>query len=98
MLKFKPTTTVISLISLLVLAFYANEARKEIYYLCANFSTGTAYSSVTRQLDTINLSEYKVEALPQGKRIRHSSKLNLHLISCDISFDSEEKVISVLYD
>jgi hypothetical protein len=37
-----------------------NEARKEVYYLCGNFSAGTAYKEVIRQLDTATLAEYSV--------------------------------------
>lgn len=98
MLKLKFTVAVISLISLLVLAFYANEARKEIYYLCANFSTGTSYLSVIRQLETTNLSGYKVEDIPQGKLVTHSSKIHLHLVSCRITFNAQQQVVAASYD
>ncbi|MDR6982959.1 hypothetical protein J2X32_001577 [Rheinheimera pacifica] len=97
MLKLKFIAAAISILGLLVFAFFANEARKEVYYLCGNVSKGTAYSSVIRQLDTVNLSEYKVENLPQGIRVSHSSVLHFHLLSCDIEFNPQEKVVSVLY-
>lgn len=97
MLKLKFIAPAIGVLGLLVFGFYANEARKEVYYLCGNFSKGTVYSSVTRQLDTINLSQYKVENLQQGKRVIHSSALHFHLLSCDIEFNSQDKVVSVLY-
>jgi hypothetical protein len=44
-----------------IYAFFALSARNEIYYLCGNFKSGVSYSSVVRQLDTANLSDYKVE-------------------------------------
>ncbi|PKM20015.1 MAG: hypothetical protein CVV11_00425 [Gammaproteobacteria bacterium HGW-Gammaproteobacteria-15] len=97
MLKLKFITAAICIFCLLVFGFYANEARKEVYYLCGNVSKGTAYSSVVRQLNTVNLSEYKVENLQQGKRVVHSSALHFHLLSCDIEFNPQEKVVSVLY-
>lgn len=97
MLKLKFIALSISILGLLVFGFFANEARKEIYYLCGSFGKGTAYSSVIRQLNTVNLSEYKVENLPQGKRVIHSSVLHFHLLSCDIEFSPQEKVVSVLY-
>ena len=97
MLKLKFIAAAISILGLAVFGFYANEARKEIYYLCGSFGKGTAYSSVIRQLNTINLSEYKVENLQQGKRVIHSSVLHFHLLSCDIEFNPQEKVVSVLY-
>lgn len=82
---------------LVVFSFFSNEARKEVYYLCGNFGTGTSYSNVIRQLDTINLSEYKVVHMEQGKRVIHSSKLNFHLTSCNIDFNPQEEVVSVSY-
>jgi hypothetical protein len=97
MLKLKFIAAAIGIVGLLVFGFYANEARKEVYYLCGNFSKGTAYSSVIRQLNTVNLSEYKVENLHQGKRVIHSSALHFHLLSCDVEFNSQDKVVSVLY-
>ncbi|KUM51546.1 hypothetical protein AR688_00380 [Rheinheimera sp. EpRS3] len=97
MQKLKFIAAAITISGLLVFGFFANEARKEVYYLCGNFSKGTVYSSVIRQLNTVNLSEYRVENLPQGKRIIHSSVLHFHLLSCDIEFNQQEKVISVLY-
>ena len=63
MLKLKLIASVISILGLLVFGFFASEARKEVYYLCGNFNKGTAYSSVIRQLNTVNLSEYKVEKI-----------------------------------
>ena len=97
MLKLKLIAAAISILGLLVFAFFANEARKEVYYLCGNFTKGTAYSSVIRQLNTISLSEYKVENVQQGKRVIHSSALHFHLLSCDIEFNPQEKVVAVLY-
>ncbi|WP_240224190.1 hypothetical protein [Rheinheimera hassiensis] len=97
MLKLKFIVLSMSILGLAVFGFYANEARTEIYYLCGSFGKGTAYSSVIRQLNTVNLSEYKVENLPQGKRVIHSSALHFHLLSCDIEFNPQEKVVAVLY-
>ena len=95
--KLKLISLLISILGLLVFCFFANEARKEVYYLCGNVSKGTAYSSVIRQLNTVNLSEYKVQNLQQGKRVSHSSALHFHLLSCDIEFNPQEKAVSVLY-
>ena len=87
----------ISVSSLVIWWVYFNEARKEVYYLCGNFSKGNSYSSVIRQLNTINLSEYKLENTAQGKRATHSSKFNFHLFTCTIEFNAQEKVVSVSY-
>jgi hypothetical protein len=97
MLRIKLIAAAISILGLMVFGFFANEARKEIYYLCGSFGKGTAYSSVIRQLNTISLSEYKVENLPQGKRVIHSSVLHFHLLSCNIEFNPQEKVVAVSY-
>ncbi|WP_397472044.1 hypothetical protein [Rheinheimera sp.] len=97
MLKLKFIALSISTLGFLVFGFYANEARKEVYYLCGNFTKGTAYSSVIRQLNTISLSEYKVENLQQGKRVILSSALHFHLLSCNIEFNPQEKVVAVSY-
>ena len=96
-LKPKFIATVISILSLVAFCFYSNEARKEVYFLCGNYGVGDSLEHVVKQLNTVNLSEYKVESLAQGKRITHSSKLNFHLVSCNIQFTPEETVISVSY-
>lgn len=94
------TRTRVGVVCLMVLAFfafYANEARKEIYFLCSNFDEGHAYSTVVRQLSTANLSQFTVEQSGRGARIVHSSKLTFHLVSCTIDLDQHNKVVSVLY-
>lgn len=82
---------------LVALGFFSNEARKEIYFLCGNYAKGDSLESVVRQLNTVKLSEYKIESTEQGKLILHSSKLNLHLVNCNIEFNPEEKIVSVSY-
>ena len=78
-------------------AFFALSARNEIYYLCGNFKSGVSYSSVVRQLDTANLSDYKVEKFEQGKRLTYSSALHLNLVRCEITFAENEKVSHAIY-
>jgi len=80
-----------------VYAFFALSARNEIYYLCGNFKSGVSYSSVVRQLDTANLSGYKIEEFKQGKRVTYSSVLHLNLVSCEITFTEDEKVSHAIY-
>lgn len=96
---FKPQyiATVVSIVSLVAFGFYANEARKEVYFLCGNYGVGDSLEHVIKQLNTVNLSEYKIDSVEQGKRITHSSKLHFHLVSCSIQFTPEEKVVSVSY-
>ena len=82
---------------LAIYVFFALSARNEIYYLCGNFKSGVSYSSVVRQLDTTNLSNYKIEKSEQGKRVIHSSALHLNLVRCEIVFDEDEKVSHATY-
>ena len=80
-----------------IYAFFALSARNEIYYLCGNFKSGVSYSSVVRQLDTANLSDYKIEKSEQGKRVTHSSALHLNLVRCEITFAEDEKANHAIY-
>ena len=82
---------------LAIYVFFALSARNEIYYLCGNFKSGISYSSVVRQLDTTNLSNYKIEKSKQGKQVIHSSALHLNLVRCEITFDEDEKVSHAIY-
>lgn len=82
---------------LLALCVFMNEARKEIYFLCSNFDAGDSFGRVVRQLDTVNLSEYSIDETEQGKRIILSSKLNLHIVSCNIELNLQDEVVSVSY-
>jgi hypothetical protein len=81
-----------------IYAFFALSARNEIYYLCGNFKSGVSYSRVVRQLDTANLSDYKIEETEQGKRVTYSSVLHLNLVRCEITFAEDEKVSHAIYE
>ena len=85
------------LLMLGIYALFALSARNEIYYLCGNFKSGVSYSSVVRQLDTANLSDYKIEKSEQGKRVTYSSMLHLNLVRCEITFAKDEKVSQAIY-
>ena len=93
----KPLLVGLNLFLLAIYVFFALSARNEIYYLCGNFKSGVSYSSVVRQLDTTNLSNYKIEKSEQGKRVTHSSALHLNLVRCEITFDEDEKVSRAIY-
>ena len=80
-----------------IYTLFALSARNEIYYLCGNFKSGVSYSSVVRQLDTANLSGYKIEKSEQGKRVTYSSMLHLNLVRCEITFAEDEKVSHSIY-
>ena len=93
----KPLVVGLLLLMLWIYALFALSARNEIYYLCGNFKSGVSYSSVVRQLDTANLSDYKIEETEQGKRITYSSMLHLNLVRCEITFAEDEKVSHAIY-
>ena len=93
----KPFLVGLLLLLLVVYTFFALSARNEIYYLCGNFKSGVSYSSVVRQLDTANLSDYKIEKSVQVKRVTHSSALHLNLVRCEIIFTEDEKVSHAIY-
>ena len=80
-----------------IYTLFALSARNEIYYLCGNFKSGVSYTSVVRQLDTANLSGYKIEKSEQGKRVTYSSMLHLNLVRCEITFAEDEKVSHTIY-
>ena len=93
----KPLVICLLLLLLGIYAFFALSARNEIYYLCGNFKSGVSYSSVVRQLETANLSDYKVKKSEQGKRVTYSSVLHLNLVRCEITFAADEKVSQAIY-
>ena len=93
----KPLVVGLLLFLIGIYVFFALSARNEIYYLCGNFKSGVSYSSVVRQLDTANLSDYKIEKSEQGKRVTHTSALHLNLIRCEIIFTEDEKVSHAIY-
>ena len=93
----KPLVVCVLLLLLGIYAFFALSARNEIYYLCGNFKPGVSYSSVVRQLDTANLSDYKIEKSEQGNRVIYSSMLHLNLVRCEITFAEDEKVSHAIY-
>ena len=93
----KPLFVGLLLFLLGIYVFFALSARNEIYYLCGNFKSGVSYSSVLRQLDTANLSDYKIEKSEQGKQVTHSSAIHLNLVRCEITFAEDEKVSHAIY-
>lgn len=74
-------------------AFAWNESRKEIVYLCGNFTSGVSEESVRRQLDTGVFLTWQSTATPSGSRIEAHSKYNLSVYRCIINFDTDSKVL-----
>ena len=81
------------LLFVVVAAFYWNEARKEVVFLCGNFSSGVSRANVQRQLDTGNLLRYRAEEFPGGQRIIVDSGLNVGVYRCVVEFDGNNRVL-----
>lgn len=96
--KVKLFAFVIALFLILGFGVAANEAKKEVYFLCESFSEGDTYAGVLSQLETVDWSHYKVESQGGGKRIEFSSPLNFHFFSCTINFNLKGLVVSTQYD
>lgn len=72
--------------------FFWNEARKEVAYLCGNFSKGASQASVLKQLGTANFSKYKVVEMSAGRQIEFDSILNYGFYKCLIEPNADGKV------
>ena len=77
-----------------IAAFFWNESRKEIVFLCGNLTEGTTEQSVRSQLDTGSFLRYSTEYLPTGRRITVESAYNLSTYKCVIDLDSSGVVQS----
>ncbi|TLU61995.1 hypothetical protein FE810_13135 [Thalassotalea litorea] len=87
----------IALVFVTIGGVYLKIAKDEIFYLCGNFSAGVDKSSVIRQLETANLSNYKHTNHDQGSNIVLSSKLFFVTNQCIIELDTRDKVVSATY-
>lgn len=85
-------------VSLIVTAILWNEARKEIFYLCGNFSQGVLRHDVIRQLDTGSFLRYREIQSSEGSSIYVDSQINLGVYSCEIKFDENQKVIAAKFN
>ncbi len=84
---------IIPLMGLCTLAvLFANEARKEVYFLCSNFVAGVAKADVIRQLNTANMSSYRA-LNNNSQQLVLDSRLNLRVFQCVINFDESDVVI-----
>ena len=79
-------------VAVVVGAVYANEARKEVVFLCGNFRAGVPETSVRRQLETGHFLRYRTEDGPAGRRIVADSPLTLGLYRCVVGIDSSGTV------
>ncbi len=78
--------------------FLVREARNEIYFLCSNFFVGNSKRDVLRQLDTAELSDYRISETEAGAEIVLSSTLHFRLLQCSIETNASGEVISAQYE
>lgn len=76
----------------MLFAFYCNEARKEVVYLCGNFSEGVTQESVLRQLNTLHLANFSVTENDSNSLIVMDSKLTLGAYRCVIEINEQGRV------
>ncbi|WP_395345298.1 hypothetical protein PN836_010165 [Ningiella sp. W23] len=79
--------------SLVASGIFVDSARKEVLYLCGNFSEGVAKASVIRQLNTGDLLDYEEFEVDTGSKIHVSSLFTLNIVTCNIEFDKNDLVI-----
>lgn len=91
-------TSLVAIIIASITAFYWNEARKEVFFLCGNFSVGVTQSSVLEQLQTGHFLKYQVEREAGASRIIVDSVLAPGTPRCLIDFDREDKVIQAVLE
>ena len=82
------------LTALLVIAFFWNEARKEVVFLCGNFAPGVDQQSVVQQLGTGHFLRYRIEDVEGGRRIVADSVLTLSVYQCVVELDVNGIVIA----
>jgi hypothetical protein len=82
------------LFTLIMSGIFINEARKEVVYLCGNFTKGVTLASVQRQLDTgtfLHIEKYEVDGNPV---FLATSRFTMNYVTCEIIFDENNQVIS----
>jgi hypothetical protein len=87
--------------TLVITCFYWNEARKEVVYICPNFKVGNTKADVIRQLETLSVASYYVEAMGVGERIIFTSEFGLIRwnainFECVIEIDNNQRVNSIV--
>jgi hypothetical protein len=79
-------------------AFFWNEARKEVVFLCGNFTAGVSQGSVLEQLQTGSFLSYQIERHATGSRISAHSLFGIGGTQCVVEFDQEDRVIHAVIE
>lgn len=85
---------IVIVVGLSITGILWNESRKEIVYLCANFSEGTEKESVLRQLNTGTWLTVEIFDKPDGSHLNATSAYNLFMYTCSIDFNLDDVVLS----
>tara|TARA_R110002072_G_scaffold1164_4_gene9656 strand:+ start:27311 stop:27610 length:300 start_codon:yes stop_codon:yes gene_type:complete len=80
-------------VALVLAAFVWDAAQKEVVFLCPNFQPGVTEQSVIRQLETANLSRFKLVNDSISRRIIFDSAYNFGLYKCIVELNQEHQVI-----
>jgi len=81
-----------------IFAWFWNEARNEIYFLCGNFYEGVTEATVKTQLDTGSFLSYAVANSAEGTGIIIvRSPLSVISGECIIDLDSQRLVREAVY-
>ena len=83
---------VLAVAALIAVTFMWTEAKKEVLYLCDNFSPGVTKKSVFKQLDTANFLTYETRITNTGSTTVARSPLHLDGLHCRIYFTRDERV------
>jgi len=78
---------------LITTTFYWIEARKEVIYLCDNFTPGVSKKSVLRQLGTAELLLWDTTFIANGSKIKAYSPLHLGYMQCSVEFNKQDIVV-----
>lgn len=87
-----------ALTAVAVAVFFWNEARKEIYFLCGNFTPGITEASVRQQLDTGDFLQHRTTTTASGSRITVNSWYTLKTVSCTIEIGKDNVVASTIFN
>ena len=93
----KITAGIITLLLALAMALTWNEARKEVKFLCGNFSAGVSKASVIAQLETGHFLRYRQQATGPGALLTADSAYTLGWFQCRITLDADGTVLKAYY-
>jgi hypothetical protein len=91
--RLKTVLVILGIVTLAAVGSVWNEARKEVVFLCANFTPGVPEESVIRQLETGHFLRYRDNGRKDGAQIIVDSAYTLGVYNCVIDLDTERVVV-----